>query len=1062
MQVCPGCNTKNRESARYCDQCGQRLVEAAAPRAGSYTPRHLAERILQNRGAMQGERKQVTVLFADIKGSTRLAEKAGAETWHHLLNEFFALLSAAVHRYEGTVNQYTGDGIMALFGAPIAHEDHAQRAALAALEMQREVRRYAAGVREEHGLELAMRVGLNTGEVVVGTIGDDLRMDYTAKGLTVNLAARMEQLCESGCISLSRYTAALIEDGFELRDLGEQQVHGSSHPIRMYQLRGQRGDAAGHERRYAVDAPALHGRHEELAALRAALERVCGGGGGRIVALTGEAGIGKTRLCHEFMQHCAALGVPVHRAAGVAYSSALPLLPVRILLRSRLGIGEQDGSEQVRARIAQAFPSTSRHRSTVAPAVAEFLGSSGDASQAGGHRSLMLERIARYLPRTGTPQVLLIEDLHYTDPATEDFLTRLCEYIADSRTLLLLNYRSDYAGRWFVPYLDEQVVLKALPAEDVERMALALLGPARNLAPVARRIAQRAGGNPFFVEEAVQALVEAGHLWGSTGNYAQTRAIDEWPIPQSVQALVAGRVDRLPPSQKTLLQTAAVLGRSFDSALLRVCLDSLSFEKDLAALCEAGFLHRPDAARSEFCHALTQEVAYHAQLEEQRAQTHAAVAAALESLQTADAEPGEGALAIAHHWAEAGHWERAGAWNLQAARWCAPRDIAATLAQFRSAISHLDRADYSFETMRMRIAARAGLIRMAQFTPIERSEVETAYHDAWRMTEEFSDMEAGAELLFSYGAELQHRGEAEKAAQLTAQAVGDAQAAAGTALIRRFRFLVLMTHNAAGRLAQGLELANSAGDDWLRQPVGEENFMSRGFYGALRLWQGNLAEARAHLEASVEYAACANREAIWQHADLVDWAWFSGEHAQALEHAERALRLAQAYGSPFLQALALRALGLAQVLAGQHAAAVAPLEQGRALVAAGGFAHSQESQYLAVLAAAYQGAGRRADALRTAEQAITSSQAAQARIFELHAWSTYLLIGGARADEGLARMQELMEFTGAEGFRPWWWLARAAQAPEAAQAEQCRDRAIEEFRRIGASAHAQRLVATAG
>ena len=240
MIECPSCGAQNPASAKFCNQCGARLgaAAAAAPRA-AYTPKHLVDKVLQARPALQGERKRVTVLFADIKGSTKLAEQAGAEAWHGILDRFFQILTESVHRYEGTVNQYTGDGIMALFGAPIAHEDHAQRACHAALAMQAEVRRFADELRLKQGLNLTVRVGLNTGEVIVGRIGDDLRMDYTAQGLTVNLAARMEQICEPGHVYVTRNTATLVEGYFRLRDLGETPVEGAERAVQVFDLEGE-------------------------------------------------------------------------------------------------------------------------------------------------------------------------------------------------------------------------------------------------------------------------------------------------------------------------------------------------------------------------------------------------------------------------------------------------------------------------------------------------------------------------------------------------------------------------------------------------------------------------------------------------------------------------------------------------------------------------------------------------------------------------------------------------------------------------------------------------------
>ncbi|HVT35291.1 MAG TPA: adenylate/guanylate cyclase domain-containing protein, partial [Nevskiaceae bacterium] len=505
---CPSCHAENPGTARFCNQCGARLDQAPVPVPASvrqdYTPRHLADRILKNRGAMQGEKKRVTVLFCDIKGSTRLAQEAGAELWHAILDRFFSILSAAVHRYEGTVNQYTGDGIMALFGAPIAHEDHAQRACFAALQMQAEVRRFADELRLQKGLNLSMRVGLNTGEVIVGRIGDDLRMDYTAQGVTVNLAARMEHICEPGRIYLSRYTAALVEGYFRLRDLGRMSVAGVDDPVEVYELEGEGSLRTRLDRSLARGGSQFVGRDRELAALLAALDRVKAGDG-QVVAVVGNAGIGKSRLCHEFTRACEQAGVAVHRATGVPYANALPLFPLQTLLRSRIGISERTPPEDVRRMIAGTFLLQDAAHAAILPAVFDFLGvaSSGERApdQAGAVRQKLVQLYAEYVPCVEHAQILLVEDLHFLDAASEEFMAALCARVHGTKTLLLVNYRPDYVSEWLIPHLDEQVSVSALSHAQLEQLASSLLGGHASLEGLAVKIRERASGNPFFVEE---------------------------------------------------------------------------------------------------------------------------------------------------------------------------------------------------------------------------------------------------------------------------------------------------------------------------------------------------------------------------------------------------------------------------------------------------------------------------------------------------------------------------------------------------------------------------------
>src|SRR6184192_103004 len=313
---CPRCDAELPTGSKFCNRCGTPIAAAGPgaerdPRA--YTPQHLAEKILISRAALAGERKQVTVLFADVKGSMDLAEQLDPEEWHAIMDRFFQLLAEGVHRFEGTVNQYTGDGIMALFGAPIAHEDHAQRACWAALHLQEELRRYTEEMKRTRGVAFAVRMGLNSGEVVVGKIGDDLRMDYTAQGHTVGLAQRMEQLADPGRVYLTEHTAALVAGYFRLRDLGVFDVKGVREPVRVHELEGTGTLRTRLDLSRARGFSRFVGRADETAALEAALARALEGDG-QVVGVVADAGVGKSRLCFEFLERCRARGIVTYRA----------------------------------------------------------------------------------------------------------------------------------------------------------------------------------------------------------------------------------------------------------------------------------------------------------------------------------------------------------------------------------------------------------------------------------------------------------------------------------------------------------------------------------------------------------------------------------------------------------------------------------------------------------------------------------------------------------------------------------------------------------------------------
>lgn len=1074
MLVCSNCSTENPDGSRFCNQCGSRIDGAAAPAEEpsrrAYTPRHLVERVLHNRGTLVGERKRVTVLFVDIKGSTRLAQQAGAEAWHLILDRYFTLLSAAVHRYEGTVNQYTGDGIMALFGAPVAHEDHAQRACFAALEMQREVRRYADELRLSSGLNLSIRVGLNTGEVIVGAIGDDLRMDYTAQGLTVNLAARMESICEPGRIYATRHTAALAEGYFQLRDLGEMAVAGMDAPLRVYEVEGE-GDAKTRLQRGLLRGVAgFIGREDERRRLGEALRQVQAGRG-QVVAVTGEDGIGKSRLCHEFVQDAQHAGVAVHQASCVPYASAVPFHPVQTLTRRRMGLPDCGTAAELRRLAAGALTLFEPQAVVLLPRLLEFLGS-GEPSQGGGpDRRQLFELLARLLPRAEAPQVLLVEDLHFADAGSEAFMQMLCRQIEGTSTLLLLNFRPDYNAPWLGAQPHQRIHIGRLSEAQIETLARELLGPDPSVAALPQELGRRAAGNPLYTEEAVQALAEAGQLQGGHGAYSLPRPIEQWPIPETAHAIVAARVDRLAEAHKNLLQAAAIVGQEFPQLLLARLADLPAgvCAEHLTHLQQRGLTRaRADAVGiHEFSHPLIQDVVYRSQLEARRTAAHRRLAELLEQDHPRDGAPDESSAAIAHHWRRAGEWLRAADWNLHAARWSANHGANAMMAQYRMALKNLERAPQEASRDRLRILALAGLVRMAQFTDISAEEVSQAYAEGSRLAEQSGDTAARAELLISYAAEQLHRGDAREAVRLGGEAVRLAVSSGAEELVHRFRLQLLLVHSSAGYPREGVAVVSAAaGRDWLDGPVGMENYQSRGFLGLLLALLGRLDEAREQMRITLAYAEQVDQVSSWMHSNHVELAWLNGDYTGVLQHGQLAMRRAEIWGSSYFRAIALRGLGMAHVLQGDAATAVEVLEQAVPLVAPGANAHQFQAQTLSVLARAYLAAGAAQRAFETASSALASAQRAHSRVWEIFCWLNLFQLpepGPATVliPEGLARVNELIDATGAESARPWWWLAQSQRASSAGERESLRQRALESFAQIGAYGHLQRMRAQA-
>jgi class 3 adenylate cyclase len=552
---CANCGTQLPAGAKFCFECATPVnVSGSQPRFASpetYTPKHLAERIINSKAALEGERKQVTVLFADLKGSMELLADRDPEEARRILDQVLDLMMEAVHRYEGTVNQVMGDGIMALFGAPVAHEDHAVRACYAALRMQDSGKRHAEVVQRAAGVPIQIRVGLNSGEVVVRSIGSDLHMDYTAVGQTTHLAARMEQMAMAGSILLSADALRLAEGFVEVKRLGPVNVRGLSEPVEVYEVTGA---GPARTRLQAATRRGLTrfvGREAELEQLRRA-QQLAANGHGQVAAIVGEAGVGKSRLVHEFTHSHRLEGWLVLESASVSYGRATSYLPVIDLLKGYFKIQDRDDLREVREKVTGKLLTLDRTLEPTLPALLALLDVPVDdvawqALDPGQRRQRTLDTVRRLLLREARerPLLLIFEDLHWVDGETQAVLDALVESLGSARLLLLVNYRPEYEHTWGNTASYSQMRLEALPAESAGELLEALLGDDPGLAPLKQLLVKP--GNPFFLEETIRTLVETRALAGERGRYRLAQPIQTIQVPPTVQAMLAARIDRLLP-----------------------------------------------------------------------------------------------------------------------------------------------------------------------------------------------------------------------------------------------------------------------------------------------------------------------------------------------------------------------------------------------------------------------------------------------------------------------------------------------------------------------------------
>jgi len=702
-KVCPKCSFANPPHFAFCGKCGEKLAVLSAPspkdvpfdekltKIQKYLPKGLTEKILSQRDRIEGERKQVTVMFCDLEQYTLLSGKLGPEKTYQLMDEIYELLIHEVHRYQGTVNELTGDGVLALFGAPIALEDAPQMAVRSALSIQKEMARKS----EEKQISLKIRIGIHTGTVVVGTLGNDLRVDFKAVGDTVNLAARLEQLSSAGSILVSESTFRLTEGLFRFEAQGKQAVKGLAEPIAVYRVLGSGRSRSRFEARAEKGLTRFVGRERELEILGDCFERVRKEKG-QAVSIVAEAGMGKSRLLYEFRKFLANEEVTFLEGRCVSYGQNIPYLPVIDVLKDNFRIEAGDGPNEIQEKIKRGWeqvdPDGGQSVNETLPYLLELF-SVENGFDALKHidpdiKRLKTFEILKELSLKGSrvrPLVIVFEDLHWIDRTTEDTIRHLIENIPGARILLLLTFRSNYIPPWGGKTYYSQITLNRLANRESLDMIRTLLETEEIAEDLGSLILEKSEGVPFFIEEFTKSLQESGSIKNTDGRSHLSADLSSFSIPETLHDLLMSRVDRLPEGAKEILQIGAVIEREFGWNLLKEVarleemelLSRLSHLKEAELIFERGIFPEVNYI---FQHALTRELVYDSLLTEKRRECHRRVAEAMEQLFSDRLDEHSPMLAL--HFTQGGDAERGYAYHHKAG------NLAAKSYANREALEH--------------------------------------------------------------------------------------------------------------------------------------------------------------------------------------------------------------------------------------------------------------------------------------------------------------------------------------------------------------------------------------
>jgi class 3 adenylate cyclase/tetratricopeptide (TPR) repeat protein len=891
------------------------------------------QHVLRSLNAKGGERKRLTILFADIRNSTGLIDSLGdPELGMRRLQPVLDLMNKAVVRYDGVVNKSQGDGVMALFGAPQPHEDHAVRGCLAALAMQDGVKRFADP-------DLQIRVGVHTGEVVVQAIEHGLYQTYDAAGANVHLANRLEQLAGAGEILISKDTYTAAKQFVEVESLGPQTIRGIATSIEIFKIRGlQHAPSSGVFRGGRRLSP-LTGRAGQLSALVLELQNTIRSEG-RVVGVVGEAGIGKSRLCFEFAESCRAKGIRVFEARVLAHGRATPFQPVLELLRVYFGLRVKESTDASRRRVLDrlAALSVSEPLSFV---LLEFLGLA-DPLQATAkldpktRKTLLLDFVSalpRSVPRDAAA-VVIIEDLHWIDAASLEFMEALADAVFGTTTLLVVNFRPGFAASLMQRSHYRQINMLPLPKAQAAILVQDQFGTDPSLALLSRNIIERAQGNPFFLEELINALVERGDFEGEKGAYRLKGGIDSIPLPPTVQAVVAARIDRLQERAKQVLEIASVVGREISISILDFVTGLTPSELSEATqqLRQAELLYDVPPFEQRllaFRHPLIQEVAYRSLLQERRREVHSRVAQAIENIFKDQAE--ERASLLAYHLEQAGENLKAAQQNMRAAIWVGANDPSQALRSWKKVRELLLDQPQSQPINYLKMAACGQIVNFGWREGISAEDALIYFEEAKQLALASGDMRANALIHAAYGRILANGGSADEYVEKIREAKAIADEGNDPSVQITLKAILCHALWLSGRMREALQMNVEATDraheiiKFDRQTLGFDiEVWLTVLRGRTLVMLDRKEEARPFLDRilQLESSQVDPVHHVMPSMAYVDIAWADGNIGLAQEHADRAFALAVKSGNAYLRVYAQACRGLSHITSGRLTSAV--------------------------------------------------------------------------------------------------------------------------------------------